>query len=168
MEVIMGEFFLKLLDWPFLLFLGIGILLYKFKDEFKKILSRGGITLTWGDKSFEISELPEQLNETFAPVTDDIEDLKARIEEIEKITQKSKSEIRKDDSKDLTSEQIESARRRMLEGLESGKYTWRSIERLATIGNISETQASNILRPMNEVIFSRGKSGRTIVKLTSR
>ncbi len=86
----MNEILLKILDWPFLLFLGAGLLIYSFKDEFGKILSRGVINLTWGNKSFEISELPDQF------------------------------------------------------------------------------QASSILREMSEVVFSRAKSGRTIVKLADR
>ncbi len=129
---------------------------------------RGGITLTWGDKSFEISDLPEQLNETFAPVTDDIEDIRGRIEELEKTINKSKAKASKSAPDELNNEQIEAARERMLNGLENGKFTWRSIERLAKIGNVTEAQASNILRPMSEVTFGRGKSGRTIVKPSSR
>lgn len=162
------EFFLKILDWPFLLFVGIGYLIVKFKSEFQKLLMRGGITLTWGDKSFEISDLPEQLNESFATVTDDIEELKARMENLEKQLVDSTPRTSETLPTDLTDDQTEAARERMLKGLENGKYTWRSIDRLATIGNVTETQASNILRPMSEVVFSRGKSGRTIVKLTSR
>ena len=162
------EFLLKLLDWPFLLFVGIGILIVKFKTEFQKILMRGGITLTWGDKSFAISDLPEQLNENFATVTDDIEDLKAKILDLEKQINEPTARTSEELPAELTAEQVQAARERMLKGLESGKYTWRSIDRLATIGNITETQASDILRPMSEVTFSRGKSGRTIVKLSAR
>lgn len=162
------DLILKLLDWPFLLFIGFGYLIVKFKAEFQKLLLRGGITLTWGDKSFAISDLPEQLNESFATVTDDIEDLKARIANLEKQEIDSTTKPVKALPTDLTADQIEAARERMLKGLEDAKYTWRSIDRLATIGNITETQASNILRPMGEVTFSRGKSGRTIVKLKSK
>ncbi len=164
----MKELFLKILDWPFLLFVGVGILICKFKDEFSKIISRGGITLTWGDKSFEISELPEHLNENFAPVADDIEELKKRVTEIESKIKEPKDNTTESVSSELNDDQIEVARERMLKGLEDGKYTWRSIERLASMGGVTEAQASSILRPMQEVIFSRGKSGRTIVKLTSR
>jgi len=162
------ELILKLLDWPFLLFVGLGIILVKFKPEVQKLLARGGITLTWGDKSFAISDLPEQLNETFATVTDDIQDLKARVEQLEKQLFTAQGHTSREEQNELTAKQIETARERMLKGLEEGKFTWRSIERLATIGNITEMQASNILRSMSEVTFGRGKSGRTIVKLSSK
>lgn len=165
----MGEFFLKLLDWPFLLFLGIGLIARNYKAELGALISRGGISLTWGDKSFEIAELPEQLNESFAPMSDDIDDLKARINVLEKALNQDDGGAKKGDSNaELTPQQTESAREQMLEALESGKYTWRSIERLSTIGAVTISQASDILRPMQEVKFGRGKSGRTIVKLLTR
>ena len=165
----MLEFFQKLvltmLNWPFLLFVGIGILIYTFKAEFKQVISRGGITLMWGDKSFEISELPDQLDENFAPVSDDIDDLKQRIIALEETTRLSKPA---DGATPLDEKSVESARQRMLGALKDSKYRWRSIERLSSIAGISVAQASEILRPMQEVDFGRGKSGRTIVKLSSR
>lgn len=159
------ELAIKMLDWPFLLFIGIGILIFIFKSEIAKVISRGGITLVWGDKSFEIAELPEQLNESFAPVADDIEDLKQRLSVLEK-TSTVDQPVNLQAS--LNEEEIESARQRMLSALENEKFRWRSIERLSSISGITVAQASEILRPMQEVVFSRGKSKRTIVRLSSR
>ncbi|MCP4992600.1 MAG: hypothetical protein GY934_02260 [Gammaproteobacteria bacterium] len=165
MSGLLEQLALKLLDWPFLLFTGIGTLIFIFKTEFSKIISHGGITLTWGDKSFEISELPEQLNENFAPVSDDIEELKARI----KILEEARGDAHPSEPKEqLDADQTESAKKRMLEALTHGNYRWRSIERLASIANISTKQAEDILRPLDEVVFSVGKSGRTIARLYSR
>ena len=165
----MPEFFkelvLAMLNWPFLLFVGIVILTYTFKAEFKKVISRGGITLVWGDKSFEISELPDQLDESFAPVSDDIDDLKQRIIALEETTRTAKST---DDETPLDAKSVEAARQRMLAALEESSFRWRSIERLSSIAGISVAQSSEILRPMKEVVFGRGKSGRTIVRLSSR
>jgi hypothetical protein len=163
MEDLCKDIFLKLLDWPFLLFIGIGILVSIFKDEVSKLISRGGLSLTWGDKSFEMSELPEQSNENFAPVSDDIEDLKQRIKALEdddKIIVQSQG--------DLQQEQKDAAKQKMLDGLSHGSYRWRSIERLASIGGITIKQAEDILRPLDETVFSVGKSGRTIIRLSNR
>lgn len=164
MEEFCKALILKMLEWPFLLFVGIGILTYLFRSEFANVISRGGITLVWGDKSFEISELPEQLNESFAPVSDDIDDLKQRIIVLEGSAHFSNPP---DAQTALDGDLVDSARQRMLAALEEGKYRWRSIERLSSIAAISVAQASEILRPMQEVVFSRGKSGRTIVRLSS-
>jgi len=100
-----------------------------------------------------------------APVSDDIDDLKQRMIALEEKLALSKSP---DSSVSLDNDSVESARQRMLGALEEGRYRWRSIERLSSITNISVSQAASILRPMEEVVFSRGKSGRTIVRLSSR
>lgn len=163
MEELCSKIVLKLLDWPFLLFVGVGALTWFFRAEFSKVISRGGISLSWGDKSFEISELPEQLNESFAPVSDDIEDLKVRIKALEEASDQVAPVIQ-----ELTQEQKSAAKQKMLDGLANSKYRWRSIERLASIGTISQSQAEDILRPLDETAFSLGKSGRTIVRLSSR
>lgn len=165
MDEFCKELALKMLDLPFLLFIGVGILIYQFKSEFSKVISRGGLTLVWGDKSFEISELPEQLNESFAPVSDDIEDLKQRLTALEESTNIAQPDNVKEI---LSAQEIESAKERMLSALEHKKYRWRSIERLSSIANITVAQASEILRSMQEVVFSRGKSKRTIIRLASR
>lgn len=162
------DIILKLLDWPFLFFVGAGLLIYTFKAELGKVIARGGITLNWGDKSFEISELPEQLNESFAPVADDIEEMKKRLSVLEEALKLNEAKTADVKSSELGAEVVESARQRMLKALESGQYRWRSIERLSSAAGLSVAQASEILRPMKEVVFSRGKSGRTIVRLESR
>jgi hypothetical protein len=56
----------------------------------------------------------------------------------------------------------------MKEALASGKYRWRSIERLAAIGGVSKSEAMNILGADPEVVFSLGKSGNRIARLVSR
>ena len=152
----------KLLDWPFLLFLGSIFVLFYFRNQLRSVLSRGGVTLVWGENSFSISELPEQLNESFAPVTDDIEELRQRLESLEKRFSVSAPDT---PPPDTPPPEDAAVRAIMLEALAEGKYTWRSIERLASIGGISTEKASEILRPLDVVAFSRGKSGRTIVKL---
>jgi hypothetical protein len=57
---------------------------------------------------------------------------------------------------------------RMTDALRSAKFVWRTIERLAIIGGVSETEALRILRNDPEIVFSKGKSGKRIAKLKSR
>lgn len=56
---------------------------------------------------------------------------------------------------------------RMKDALRESEFTWRSIERLASIGGVSEGEALDILRGEYDVVFGRGKSGGHIVKLKS-
>jgi hypothetical protein len=159
------QFALKLLDWPFLLIAGAAALVYIYRVPLGNVIARGGVSIKWGDKSFSISELPEELNESFAPVTDDIEDLKQRVSELEARAPRKPSA--KSRPADIESSKGD-AQRRMLEALEQGQYRWRSIERLANVGAVSDEEAESILRPLDEVVFSRGKSGRTIARLKTR
>ncbi len=159
---VIEQIILKLFEWPFLLFLGCTILILIFKSEISKIIKRGGITLTWGNKSFELNELPEQLNESFATVSDDIEDLKSRLKYLEELPHNDQVNVIPEN---LNNEEVEAAKQRMLNALSIGDYRWRSVERLASIANISVEQANNILRPLAEVVFRVGKSGRSIVRL---
>lgn len=49
---------------------------------------------------------------------------------------------------------------RMIKALSEEGWTWRSIERLAVIGGVSEAEALAILRRDANVVFGKGKSGR--------
>lgn len=62
----------------------------------------------------------------------------------------------------------EKALERMKDALATGQWRWRSIERLAIIGAVSENQAIDILRKDAEIVFGRGKSGNLIARLKSR
>lgn len=150
----------KFLDWPFLAFVLLLIAIFVLRKPLSNALSRGLITLTWGEKSFTISELPEQLNENFAPVTDDIEEIRSRLEKIEQALPALHENIIPGDDA--------AARERMLNALGDGQYRWRSIERLASIGGVEREKAGDILRSLDEVVFSTGKSGRTIARLSNR
>jgi hypothetical protein len=77
------EILLKLLDWPFLLFVGLVLFVRTFREEMRKVIARGGLTVTWGDATFSIDKLPEQLDENFAPLDDDIRTLEERVARLE-------------------------------------------------------------------------------------
>ena len=57
---------------------------------------------------------------------------------------------------------------RMIEALGEEDWTWRSIERLAIIGGVSEDEALAILRRDANVVFGKGKNGRRIARLKKK
>lgn len=58
---------------------------------------------------------------------------------------------------------------RMIEALNEEGWTWRSIERLAIIGGVSEDEALEILRRDRNVVFGKGKkSGGRIARLRNK
>jgi hypothetical protein len=56
----------------------------------------------------------------------------------------------------------------MKEALVSRQYLWRSIERLAAIGVVTQGQAVEILRSDPDVVLGVGTSGRQIARLAFR
>ncbi|HEY3313300.1 MAG TPA: toll/interleukin-1 receptor domain-containing protein [Anaerolineales bacterium] len=79
------------------------------------------------------------------------------------------------EDKITTSEQIKlenenewGAYKRMIEALNDEKWPWRSVERLAIIGGVSEDDALAILRQDSNVSFGKGKSGRRIAQLKKK
>jgi hypothetical protein len=57
---------------------------------------------------------------------------------------------------------------RMRAELTSGRYAWRTIERLAISAGVSQTEAHEILAARDEVVLSKGKSGEAIARLATR
>jgi hypothetical protein len=165
-DITLNYVLLKLLDWPFLLFLGFVLFTIFFYGDIAKLFNRGDISLSWGDRSIRLRELSDNLDKEFDPIREEIEAIKEMLQSRDKTPES--QQIKPLVTNNLSSEQLENARRRIQEALRSGKYRWRSIERLAVIGGISESQTLDILRSDPEVIFSMGKSGRQIARLKSR
>ena len=57
---------------------------------------------------------------------------------------------------------------RIIDALSDENWVWRSIERLAVIGGITEDEALDILRRDSNVILGKGKSGRRIARLKTK
>jgi hypothetical protein len=56
---------------------------------------------------------------------------------------------------------------RMLDSLQEGKFDWRTVERLAFKGGVSESEAADILRTYPDVEFNKSKKGKLIARLKS-
>ncbi|WP_147820489.1 hypothetical protein [Salidesulfovibrio onnuriiensis] len=163
------QLMLKILEGPFLytaiVIIGVGY----FRNELKNIIKHRGITLTWGNKQFHIAELPERLNENFATVTDDIEELKTKVEQLEKQLAESNIPHQQPEEKLGIPEEDDAVRQRMLSALQDGQYTWRSIDRLASIGGVAPDKAQDLLLPMKNIVFgTAGKSGRMIARINTK
>jgi hypothetical protein len=66
-------------------------------------------------------------------------------------------------------ERHSAARRRVYEALADTKYRWRSIERLAVLGGITEDEALEVLVQDPNVVFGKGKKhGKRIARLKGR
>lgn len=167
-EVGLYHFLLKLLDWPFLLFFVLCLFLVFFRKQIISILSRGDILLSWGDRSIRLGDLSDNLDKELDPLREEIEALKKSIGTIQPSLGTQTSKLLEPPGVTPSTVQLEDAKRRIMDALNSGKYRWRSVERLATVGGIPENHALDLLRSNPEVLLSIGKSGRQIARLKSR
>jgi hypothetical protein len=93
---------------------------------------------------------------------DKLIELLREAEESKPQDEKPAPEVRIDDRRNRA------AYKRMIAALNDIGWTWRSIERLAAIGGVTENEASDILRPDPNVVFGKGKSGRTIARVKTK
>jgi hypothetical protein len=160
------EVLLKLLEWPFLFFLALALLVLLFRQQFLEILGRGDITFTWGDRSIRLRELSESLDKELAPIREEIKALRDEVEALSGV-QKPK-EFDRPGYTDLSENERLDVLRRIREALASEEWRWRSVERLAVEAGIPENKVLTLLRSDPEVKLGADKAGRRLAKLETR
>jgi len=165
-EYTLREVLLKLLDWPFLL---TGLLVgfaWRFRDEFRALLSRGDIRIAWGEgRSIELRELSENLDKDLQPIQDEIDGLRQEVESL-----RAALGARQTDSMSFSvpAEEGLDVAERMRNALADESYRWRSLSRLAQIAGLTEKDALIELRKDPQVVLGADKQGRQIARLKNR
>jgi len=157
-----------LIDWPFLLFIFLIVIVLLYREKIVGLLERGDIQISWGkDRHIKLKELSDGIDEELDPIRDEISELRNRIQDLEKGLHGEKAEQKNEQLID-DEKRYKDAEERIINGLKSHKYRWRSIERLANISGVSENETLDILRANSGVVLSRGKSGREIARMEDR
>lgn len=158
---------LAFLDWPFLLFAFLVVFVFFFKDKVMGLLERGDIQISWGEnRHIKLKELSDGIDQEIDPIKEEIQELREQIEKLSSTSVKGVELMHSSHS--LSDDQRKVAESRIIEGLKNHRYRWRSIERLAAISGISESDALDILRSNTDVVLSIGKSKQQIAKLRDR
>lgn len=159
------EVLLALLDWPFLLFVFLGVFVLLFRRKIVGILERGDIQIGWGkDRHIKLRELSDGIDGELDPIREDLAQLREELANANVLSQPAGTV----QSQTATPDQTQDATDRMMEGLRSHKYRWRSVARLASMAGVSEAQALDILRNNTDVVLSVAKSGRPIARSEKR
>ena len=152
------------LIWPLLLL----IFAFLFKGKISLLLNNLK-KIKFSDIEAEFNEREKKFAEQdISPLNDEIDGLHQRIAKLEKAilsyTSKTTEKLRGGQSIDEAS-----ARNRILDALENNQYRWRSIPKLASISGVSEEEVLEILRKdSNNIVLSKGKSGRRIARLKNK
>ena len=161
------EFIIKFLDWPFLLFVILLVLIIIFRHQIRTILGRGDITISWGEgRSIKLHDISDHLDQELDQIREDMQLLKETLHNMQ-----SGAPVHDDKivvAKVLSEQERHDAAKRMVEALEDGKWRWRTIERLSIIAGTTESEAIKILRGNHEVVLGQDKSGNHIARLRSR
>ena len=148
------------LIWPILIL----ILFFMFKDKISALFSSLR-KLRFSDIEAEFDEREKSFAEQeVSPLNDEIDGLVKRIEKLEAESAGNVSA----GINHMQQENDDKIKSRIIDALEDGQYRWRSIPKLASLSGSSEEQIISILRDENNVVLSKGKSGRKIARLNYR
>lgn len=166
------EIVLALLDWPFLVFIGISLFVASFRTQISSLLGRGDIQISWGEnRHIKLAELSEGVDEELDPLKEEIQALKYQVADMEAKLALAAGQDQPDNHspQELSSDDKAAAKERIIKELVNGKYRWRAIETLAGRAAISEEETLDILRAaVTEVVLSKNKSGHLIARYISR
>lgn len=160
---------LKLLDWPMLLFVAIAIVVTIFHNQIASALG-GDIRISWGTGRIRIKQLSKNLDKELDPIRDEIDRIKEAVTVLESASARTAGAppMQPTETKPLMAEDQQKAFDRMLDALRDGRYVWRSIERLAIIGRVSEAQAHEMLLGSAKVVVGTSKAQRPLARLKTR
>jgi hypothetical protein len=157
---------LALLDWPVLAFLAVVGFVLLFRKQLAAALRQGDVLLSWGANSIKLSQLSGNLDKELDPIRDELQALKNAVAALERGASADAPPVLPPEPAPASVQAAAGASERMLEALRDPHYVWRSIERLATIGGVSEVEALDLLRQSTDVVtLGLDKSGRRIARL---
>lgn len=161
------DLIIKFLEWPFLLFVFLFVLIIIFRRQIRTVLGREDITISWGEgRSIKLRDISDHLDQELDQIREDIQLLKETLHNLQKGT--SSYDEKTVVSKVLSEQERHDAAKRMIEALEDSKWRWRTLERLSIIAGITESEAIKILRGNHEVVLGQDKSGNHMARLRSR
>ena len=162
---------LAFLDWPFLLFILIIVLALIFRDKITNLLERGDIQISWGEnKHIKLKELSDGIDQELDPLKEEIEELKSQLNHLLSThhNEPDSSDIKDEHTHEENNDRIKAGEQRIIDGLKYHQNRWRSIQKLASISGLNESETLDILRSNPDIVLSTAKSKRQIARLKTR
>lgn len=158
---------LQLLNWPFLLFAFLVVFAIIYRKRVIGLLERGDIEISWGaNRHIKLRELSERIDQDLDPLKEEIFELK---EELETLKQRTGDTGEVDfPPEEPPEEEIQCAKDRIYKALQSPKFRWRSVEKLAKFSHLTQDQVLRILSHDDNVVLGVDKSGQQLARLKNR
>ncbi|WP_156905147.1 hypothetical protein [Neptunomonas japonica] len=147
---------LKLIDWPFLLFLIVVFLIFMMKDQLKALVDRSNVKITWGDRSIELNDLADNVDQDIDPIKERIDLLEERLA---KITTDDVQIEPVNEGPEPTDDDIDKV---LHVGLANPKYKYRTASGVAREANIPIQTAQKILTSNPKIRVVKARDGKEI------
>ncbi len=160
---------LKLLDWPFLLFILIVVLLYFTRHELKGLVSRSNVKITWGDRAIELSELADNVDQDLDPLKERVEQLEQKLQQLTQSSSSSAAVDSEQESVNIRSEPPAPASPNPSDienvlniALSNPHYKYRTAEGVARELELPVQYAQQILAEAPNVRVTKSRDGREL------
>ncbi|UAA38937.1 hypothetical protein KIH87_00755 [Paraneptunicella aestuarii] len=146
---------LKLLDWPFLLFILVSTLIYVTRRQIRNLVDRSNLKITWGDRSIELSDLADNLDQDLDPIKERLDALEEQMKTMgkttpdkEKFTQKEPTELEIDKVLNVA--------------LKNPRFKYRTLDGIAKDVKIPKDKVQQILGSNPQVQVLKARDGRQL------
>lgn len=156
-----GQILLKMLDWPFLFFVVMVILIFMTKDQIKGLVDRSNIKITWGDRSIELSELSDNVDQDLDPIKERLDFLEEKFQSMcSAESTESVEEIKQPTATDVNNV--------INVVLRNPKYKYRTVNGIAKEANVSKLTAQRILGTNPSVRVIKARDGRELYMASNK
>ncbi|EKA7375356.1 hypothetical protein OL330_004662 [Vibrio parahaemolyticus] len=148
------QLLLKLLDWPFLMFVIVMVLIYLLKEQIKGLVDRSNLKITWGDRSIELNELADSVDQDIDPLKERLDELETQLEKL---------------AKNVHKPRVDTPRRINVDGAKvaeavtnNSRYKYRTARGVAKTVGITTEQAKKALQSNPDIKSVRSRDGRIL------
>lgn len=159
------EFLLKTLDWPFLLFVTLIVLIFVFRNDIKKILNKAKITIKYGDHIIELADLPDQLDKDLDPIKERLDLIELQLSSLRDASNTAEIKDKKPtENINQTSppENEQSKNRTVIHSFKSNRYRYRSLKGLMASTGLSEEEIKQVIESDPRIGVTTNRDGRVL------
>lgn len=155
------QILLKMLDWPFLFFVVVVVLIFMTKEQLKGLFNRSNLKISWGDRAIELSELADSVDQDLDPIKERLDLLEEKL--------KSMGGNETTEPTQETAEPTEAEVKQVVNiALRNPKYKYRTVNGIAKEAKVSKVTAQRILGTSPNVRVVKARDGRELYAASNK